>query len=441
MSMPPAIALPQPRSAEAPSWRRLRRNALTAFPPEAFEEEVVLRAFMGRQQFVVSRPEAIRHILVDNTDNYIRSRVTIRILEPLLGHGLFIAAGDEWRRQRRAVAPAFAPRMVPVFARAVAEAAGAHIAALSARDGEPIDLLAAMQELALAVAGRSLLSLDIDCGPQLRRLIRFYGDWLSRPGYLDVLLPLAVPSPRDLARALFRRRWMGAIRRLVEERRAQAGPADRADLFSLIAGEALTPQEVVEQVATMIVAGHETTAAALFWALYLVAEAPAAQAAIAAEAAALDLGPEGAVDALSHLGYTRAVVHEALRLYPPAFTIVRQAIAADDAGGIAIPSAGVVMISPWVLHRHRRLWGEPERFDPGRFLPGAPAPDRFAYLPFGIGPRVCIGAQFALTEAVLALALIVRAFLIERVDDAPVIPAAVVLTQPDPPPWFRLRAR
>jgi cytochrome P450 len=439
--MPPALALPQAERAGAPSWRRLRRNGLAAFPPEAFEQDFVHRRFMGREQIVLSRPDGIRHILVDNADNYVRSRVTVRILEPLLGHGLFLAAGEDWKRQRRTVAPAFAPRMVPLFARRVAEVVETTLDAFAALGEEPIDLLAAMQDLALAIAGRSLLSLEMRQGPQLRRLIRFYGDWLSRPGFLDFLLPLGIVSPRDLARALFRRRWMRLVRQIVAGRQLQVGSGGEEDMFDLLAQAALTSQELTEQIATMIVAGHETTAAALFWALYLVAAHPQAQAAIAAEAAALDLGPEGAAEALSRLVYTRAVVHEALRLYPPAFTIVRQAVAADEAGGVPIPAAGVVLISPWVLHRYRLLWPAPEAFDPGRFLPGAPAPDRFAYLPFGIGPRVCIGAQFALTEAVLVLASLVREFDVVRVDDAPVTPTAIVLTQPDPPPLFRLSRR
>jgi cytochrome P450 len=179
----------------------------------------------------------------------------------------------------------------------------------------------------------------------------------------------------------------------------------------------------------------------LFWALHLVAATPEVEERIAAEAAPLDLGPEGAAEALPTLVYTRAVVQETLRLYPPAFTLARQARGADAAGGIAIPARAVVLIAPWVLHRHRRLWDEPEKFDPARFLPGATPPERCAYLPFGMGPRVCIGAQFALTEATLVLAAMVRAFHIERADTEPVVPVAVVTTQPDHPPLFRLAPR
>jgi cytochrome P450 len=439
--------------AAAPSRRSLasalRNNSLAGFSPRAFEEDFVHRRRLGRDQLVVSRPEAIRHILVDNADNYVRSPVTIRLLGPLLGQGLFIAAGEEWKRQRRTIAPAFAPRTVPLFARRVAEVAGETVAGLAARAGEPVDLLAAMQGLALEAAGRSLFSLKMTgYAPQMRGLLREYAARLGRPSLLDFWLPVMIPTPRDVLRHLFRRRWLRLIRRIVAERRRRGPQGAEGDLFDLFAsardpetGAAVSAAQLADQVATMIVAGHETTAIALFWSLYLAAGAPDVQQAIAAEADALDLGPEGANEALPQLVYTRAVVQEALRLYPPAFTIVRQARADDAAAGIAIPRRAVVLMAPWVLHRHRRLWTDPERFDPGRFLPGAPAPDRFAYLPFGIGPRICIGAQFAMTEAVLVLATIVRAFRVARIGTEPVTPRAIVLTLPDHPPLFSLHPR
>jgi len=191
----------------------------------------------------------------------------------------------------------------------------------------------------------------------------------------------------------------------------------------------------------LITAGHETTGVSLFWSLWLVAAAPAVQEQLAAECERLDLGPDNAGEILPRLVYTRAVVQEALRLYPPAFTIVRLANYGDDAGGIKVPAGAIVFIAPWALHRHRRLWSQPEVFDPARFLPGAPVPDRFAYLPFGIGPRVCIGAQFALTGATLVVATMIKAFRIERADDEPVMPVGIVTTQPGHSPLFQLRPR
>jgi cytochrome P450 len=435
--------------------RSLRSNALDVFPPEAFEDEVVFRRSLGRDQLIVSKPALIHRILIDNPQNYGRTTATIRILRPVLGEGLLLSDGEDWARQRHAHAPAFAPRTVPLMARRVGEAAAAAIGELEAAVGfqppglargeAPVDLFAALQSLALDVAGRFMLSLDMrPWARELRDLVTRYAERLGRPRLLDILMPLDIPSPRDLLRRRFRRRWLALVARLVAARRALEGAAPN-DLFALLeaanAAEGGSEARLVAQVATMILAGHETTAAALFWAIHLVCGRPEVEERILAEVERQDLGPDGAAASLSALAYTRAVVQETLRLYPPAFAIARVAHAADEAGGIAVPKGAVALIAPWVLHRHRRLWSEPERFDPARFLPGMPPPDRFRYMPFGIGPRVCIGAQFALTEATLVLARLIQSFHIERADADPVIPVAIVTIQPDRHPLFRLRRR
>jgi cytochrome P450 len=439
---PPAPRAPQEGASARGIARALGENALLAFPPEAFEEEVLIRNFFGRRQVILSRPASIHHILVDNPANYRRTAATIRMLRPLLGKGLLLSEGEDWRHQRQTVASAFTPRTIPMLARHIAQATNALIGRLADRGERPLDLLAEMQFLALEIAGRSMFSLAMDRhGAELRELVTGYAERLGRPSLLDFLLPLPIPSPRELARRRFHRRWMALIGRLIVERRERAPEGAAGDLFDVLSMEERDPNRLADQFATLITAGHETTAVALFWALHLVAATPEVEERIAAEAAPLDLGPEGAAGVLPTLVYTRAVVQETLRLYPPAFTLARQARGTDDAGGIAIPARAVVLIAPWVLHRHRRLWDEPEKFDPARFLPGAPPPERCAYLPFGMGPRVCIGAQFALTEATLVLAAMVRAFHIERADTEPVVPVAIVTTQPDHPPLFRLAPR
>jgi cytochrome P450 len=429
--------------------KMLRENALLAFPPQAFEDDVVFRRFFGRQQIILNRPQGIHHILVENSQNYARTRGTIRMLRPLLGNGLLLSEGEDWKHQRRTVAPAFAPRTMPLLARHVATAADAAVARLAASEEAQIDLLAAMQGLALEIAGTSMFSLAMERHrPELRDLIIRYSAGVGRPTPLDFLLPLAIPSPRDLLRRRVRRRWVQLISRIIAERRGKASAAAPADLFDVLStasdpesGAPLSADDLVDQVATLITAGHETTGVALFWSLYLIAAAPAVQERLAAEVAALDLGPGKADETLPRLVYTRAVVHEALRLYPPVYAIVRQARSADNADGIEVQAGAIVFIAPWVLHRHRRLWPQPEVFDPTRFLPDAPVPDRFAYLPFGIGPRVCIGAQFALTEATLVLAKMLQAFEIRRADSEAVGPVGIVTTQPDHPPLFCLRPR
>ena len=429
--------------------KALRENAILAFPPEAFEEDVVYRSIFGRQQIILNRSAGIHHILVDNPDNYRRTPATMRMLRPLLGNGLLLSQGEEWKHQRRTVAPAFALRTMPLLARHIARATEATVASLAASAERQIDLLTAMQSLALEIAGTSMFSVAMErYRPELRELITRYTAGIGRPTLLDFLLPPAIPSPRDLARRRVRRRWTALIGRIIAERRGKGSPEAPRDLFDMLStardpesGAAFSAEDLVDQVATLIAAGHETTGVALFWSLWLVAAAPNVQERLAAEAETLDLGPDNAAESVPKLVYTRAVVHEALRLYPPAFTLVRQARAADDAGGIPVPPGAIVFIAPWVLHRHRRLWSQPEVFDPSRFLPGVAAPDRFAYLPFGVGPRVCIGAQFALTEATLVLATMIKAFEIERADCEPVMPVGVVTLQPARAPLFRWRRR
>jgi cytochrome P450 len=430
------------------SWRTLTAalggNALAAFPREAFDEEVVIHRLLGHRQIILNRPAAIHHVLIENAGNYRRPAPTIRVLRPLFGHGLFLSTGEEWRGQRRTVAPAFAPRAVGILARHVAAAATSLIADLAARDGRPVDLVPLLQRLALDIIGSAVFSLEMArYGAALRELILRYARHLGRPSLLDYLLPLAVPTPRDLARRRFRRQWTALVTEVIAERRRR-GARSHHDLFDLLCEtgdpEGKTSERLIDQVATIVVAGHETTAAALFWSFYLLAQHPDEQERIAAEAAPFDVGPEGAAAAVPHLVHTRAVVDEVLRLYPPAFVIVRQAIAADLADGVSVPAGSLVLIAPWTLHRHRRLWRDPERFDPSRFAAGTP-PERFSYLPFGVGPRTCIGAQFALTELVLMLAACVRAFRITLAEPITVRPKALVTTQPENPPLFRLECR
>jgi unspecific monooxygenase len=188
----------------------------------------------------------------------------------------------------------------------------------------------------------------------------------------------------------------------------------------------------------MILAGHETTATALFWTLYLLALDPATQQELADEVAGATVNGEPDSERLK---FSRAVVDETLRLYPPAYLIARAAAGPDTIAGLRLRKHDVILIAPWLLHRHEKLWRDPNAFIPARFMPGAPPPDRFAYLPFGVGARVCIGAHFALVEATLALAKLIGAFRVELHDTGPVMPIGVVTTQPDRSPMFRITRR
>jgi cytochrome P450 len=193
--------------------------------------------------------------------------------------------------------------------------------------------------------------------------------------------------------------------------------------------------------ATMIVAGHETTAVTLFWSMYLLASSPADQERVAAEVRDVDLFPDRAAEALAKLPFTKAVVNEALRLFPPVFLLSRIARGPDRLADVAVPRGSLIMIVPWVLHRHRRLWNDPDAFNPSRFFDDTPLAHRYAYMPFGAGPRVCIGAQLALTETCLVVATMIQRFHVTMADPRPVLPVAVIVTQPDHAALFRLRPR
>ncbi|MGJ5177926.1 cytochrome P450 [Bradyrhizobium oligotrophicum] len=460
MSIADVHYLPQARSPLVPpipprapdSMGALRRvlmmgeNAISTWSQRAYEDEIIRGRFFGNSSYILNTPETIKHVLVDNWENYVRTVGAIRVLRPVLGEGLLIAEGKAWKHQRRTLAPAFTPRAVSGLVPHMVAVTDDTVAQLRQQCGQPLDLREIMQRMTLDIAGRTMFSFEMGRhGATLRDFVYEYGERLAAPHLLDIVLPLTWPTPRDFARRRFRKRWTAFVAMLMAERRA-AGKLEDApprDLFDLMGaardpetGAAFADAQLADEVATMILAGHETTATALFWALYLIALDPATQERLAQEARTVtDLSNP------DQLPFTRAVIDETLRLYPPAFLIARAAGGPDRIAGFDVKRGDVVLISPWLLHRHERLWQAPNAFMPERFMPGAAPPERFAYLPFGAGARVCIGAHFALVEAVLVLARLVGGFRIELVDRVPVMPVGVVTTQPNRSPLFRITPR
>jgi len=427
----------------------MRESAIGTWGQRAYEDDIVRGSFFFlRSSFILNAPDAIRHVLVDNYENYSRTPAGLRVLRPMLGEGLLIAEGRAWKHQRRTLAPAFTPRAVTTLIPHMVAVTDETIANLRRSGGGAVDLREIMQRMTLEIAGRTMFSFGMERhGATLRDFVMEYADRLARPNFLDLVLPANWPTPRDFPRARFRKRWTDFVGMLMAERRA-AGKQEGAparDLFDLMnaardpeTGEAFSEAQLGDQVATMILAGHETTATALFWALYLLALDPVAQEQLAAEAR--QVSADGEAD-LERLKFTRAVVDETMRLYPPAFLIARAAAGNDEVAGIPIKRHDVILIAPWLLHRHEKLWRDPNAFVPERFLSPAPPPDRFAYLPFGVGARVCIGAHFALVEATLALARIIAAFRVTLLDKDPVMPVGVVTTQPNRSPMLQITPR
>src|ERR1700755_276156 len=317
----------------------VRKSALGAWSQRAYEEDIILGRFFGRTSFTLNAPDAIRHVLVDNYENYTRPPAGLRVLRPILGQGLLTAEGRAWKHQRRTLAPAFTPRAVTNLIPHMIAVTDETIATLRAHCGGPIDLREVMQHMTLEIAGRTMFSFGMERhGPQLRDFVMEYGERLARPQILDMALPLSWPTPQDFARARFRKRWTAFVAMLMAERRA-AGKTDGApprDLFDLMGdardpetGKAFTDEQLGDEVATMILAGHETTATALFWALYLLALDPMNQDKVAAEVKGLGDSPD-----VERLKFTRAVIDETMRLYPPAFLIARSAYGPDQFAGL-----------------------------------------------------------------------------------------------------------
>ena len=426
--------------------RIIRGNALAMWGRDAYERPAVIGSFMGRVQVLLNDPDAIGHVLVRNAANYRRPDITRRVLAPLVGDGLLLSEGADWRHQRRTISPLLAPRSMPVLTGHVAVEAAACLGRLAGRNA--VDLLPEMQRTALEIAGRSMFSLEMaELRGPMRALLMRFAEQLSQPSLVELLLPF-MPNPKDGARRRFRKEWMAFIGGILDARAALPAKAGPRDLFDMLAaardpetGEGFTRDQLCDQAATMILAGHETTALTLFWSMCLLAQSPHWQARVAEEAAANPFDAANAAAALDRLPVTRAVVSETLRLYPPAFMIRREAIARDVAHGAVVPRGATVTVAPWVLHRHALLWQDPHAFDPARFLPNAPPPPRFAYLPFGAGPRICVAAQFAMAEAVLVLAKLIGALDAQAPGAAQVRPVGRVTTQPDRPVLFDFRNR
>ena len=446
---PPVPPIPATPPSPGGFLRSVRTNVLSLWTDAAYQDDYIRRVMFGRHFLTLNTPEAIHHVLVGHPENYRRSPASIRILRPITGQGLLLSEGDAWKLQRRTIAPALAPRIMPMLARHIVASTEQAIARLTAQCGQPVDLLSAMQFLALDIAGRSMFSMETEqYGAPMRRLLMEYAEKYAQPHLLDMVLPASVPNLRDFARRRFKKRWMGLIDTILTARLAMPAPETPRDLFDLLraardpeTGAGFSREELRDQVATLILAGHETTAVTLFWALIMLSEARDQQDRVAEEARGVTIESDTAYATMARLIRTRAVVNETLRLFPAAFTIAREAIRADSPGGIDMPARSVALIAPWLLHRHRKYWRDPDMFDPSRFMPDQPAPPKYAFMPFGAGARICVGAQFALTEATLVLAALVGKFRFERIGARPVLPVCIVTTQPDHSAPVRLSLR
>lgn len=416
--------------------RMVRDNTIAVWPDFMFEATITERRTFRRRVLIAHHPDAIRHVLLDNAGNYARDRIGRRLLEPGLGKALLTLEGEAWRRHRRIMAPAFLPRRIDAFVPVIADVTRDLVREWDALpDGTEIDVSAAMTRLTLRIIARIMFSTEADGDAKtVGEAVTAYME-LARPAIADLLgLPAWMAPRRRSAQATLA--GMDRVIRAIIERRRRA-PAAHDDLLALLlaardedGGGGLGDGELRDEVATVFSAGHETTANALSWAWYLLALAPDEADRLAAEASAVGGDPADAA-ALTRLPRTRMVFDETLRLYPAAHTIARAALGDDEIMGVRLRAGTEIIMSPWVMHRHRAFWPDPDRFDPENFSSAASAArPRFLYFPFGGGPRICIGAHLAITEALIILAMLTSRFRLHLVEDQCIDPVGLITLRP-----------
>ncbi len=392
----------------------------------------IVRFRVGRRvAHVVYSPDAIRRVLSDPDGIYGKDTHGYRTLRLFVGDGLLTSEGTQWKNQRRALAPAFHRQSVAKQVRVMSEVATAWAAEL-ARAKEPVAIDEITMRTTLEIVTRCLFGTDLK--GDASEIAQAIGDLqvcANRRITAPFTLPFAIPTPEHLRIRRARARLRGLLERLVLARRKR-GPSEEPDAIDLLLATNESDEVILDELVTLLVAGHESTANALTWALVLLASHPRELAVVREE---LDGKPQGATE----LPCLRAAIDETMRLYPPAWSFGRAPRRADVLAGCEIPAGGLVMIVPWATHRDRTIFPQPEAFDPRRFRDGSPPP--FAFLPFGGGPRTCIGHAFARVEMQVVLATWLRVLDFELVAGQDLTPRPLITLRPRDGLRFRVRPR
>jgi cytochrome P450 len=398
--------------------------------------------------FLLSDPPDIKHVLQDNARNYHKSPLYAR-LRHSLGNGLLTSEDTFWLRQRRLAQPAFHRQRLTAMTDAMVSCTEQRLGRWehTVASGETIDLVAEMMALTQAIIVRTMFSTDLGATAEVvnrtwpiinRRIGETF--WSTK---LETTLPL--PANVRFRRALGE--LDAVVYRIIADRRQSQ--RDEADLLSMFlsardeeTGAGMTDQQLRDEVMTMLLAGHETTSLALSWTYYLLSKHPESERRITDEVDRVIGNRRPTFAHVEQLTCTRQVIEESLRLYPPAWGFSRLAMADDEIAGYRVPKGSIVFLIPFVIHRRAKLWPDPERFDPERFAPDREAVrPRFAYIPFGGGPRGCIGNQFAMIEAQLIVAMIAQRYRIDLVPDPNIRPEPLITLRPTPGIRARLRKR
>ncbi|HVZ53345.1 MAG TPA: cytochrome P450 [Pseudolabrys sp.] len=415
-----------PRLPAQPSaWQRLkamRKNILAGWEENAFYYEFVSAKILSRRVFLCNSPDSVQFALNSHNSSFERKSAQHRhSLSPLLGDGLFVSDGETWRERRRIVAPVVHVSRLPDFAPVMVQTA------LEARErwanlpaGAEIDVLGEMAQLTAEIICRTIFGSQLGRAHASEVVSGFsdYQRYIMKTDFISLLgLPDWLPrwySPR-VRRAV--KRIHGVLERIIDESRQQRDRNEASIIGRLFdaqeqdGGVKFDQEALRNEAAVLFMAGHETTANSLAWTWYLLSQSPRVQTRLLNELDRVLGGRAPTLDDVPNLVYTRAVFEETMRLYPPVPMLTREALVDENFNGVTIPKGSMILVSPWLLHRHKRLWHKPDHFVPERFMPAAKGPvSKFAYIPFSIGPRICAGMAFGLTEAILCIATLAQQF-------------------------------
>ncbi|WP_040405951.1 cytochrome P450 [Amycolatopsis nigrescens] len=422
-----------PRRATFGLLRKLFADRLALMSDAAVYGDVVRIAIGPKSLYLVNHPDHAKHVLADNSSNYHKG-IGLKEARKALGDGLLTSDGETWREQRRAMQPAFGHKRIAKQAGLVASEVDGLVRRLAAREGGgPVEILHEMTGLTLGVLGKTLLDAELGGYESLGHSFEGVQDQAMFEAVTLGMVPSWLPLPKQLRFRESRDDLRRVADELVASRRAN--PVEGGDdvLSRLIASAGREPDPAVgrrrirDELITLLLAGHETTASTLGWAFHLIDEHPAVRARLHAEAVEV-LGDRLPVfEDLHRLKYTAMVVEEVMRLYPPVWLLPRVATEEDEIAGHRIPAGSDVVVVPYTLHRHPEFWPEPERFDPERFgQDRAAGRPRYAYIPFGAGPRFCIGNSLGMMEAAFVIAMISRDLVLAKPPGYPVVPEAML---------------
>lgn len=434
-------------------FKAMSTNPLSAWGEDHYKLRIAPFRFLGRKSVMLNDPDTIHHCFVTNASNYKMNPIRQAVLRPFLRDGLLTAEGATWKTARHAVAPVFTPRKINAFAPGIRDVTVENAAAIDCLVGGDISASRLMVDMTLDILIGTLFSGDKALDKtrftaNINRLIEITGiphvfDLISAPDWIPRIGHGA--SRRVIADL---RRQVGEIadqRRQVSD---ESGPNKpdaqnkKADFLDLLLGAGLEDEAVIDNLLTFMAAGHETTARSLAWTLYLLSSAPDVRDKLEAEIDNATLDEDDPAGWMDQLPWTVAVLKESLRLYPSAPILTRSTLGPDQLGEHKISDNTEIIVSTWLLHRHADLWDAPEEFRPSRFF-GEAEKDipRYAYLPFGLGPRVCIGARFAMMEMVIVLAVLLRRFRFDHVGTQQPVPVMRITLQPDTDMMMRVSRR